>query len=134
MTASANGQIFQFALTDTSVVLPTLLQCARDSTGTPTSPPAPQPSPGEIADLHEEALELATNFILGAHIPDAKVAGRGETPANYVSFGADWKAPNTLGSVKIITGRPDMKGIDVTAEVVAADAQACQGKFCIWAF
>jgi hypothetical protein len=129
MTAAANGQIFQFALTDTSALLPTLLQCVRDSTSTAASPPAPQPSAGDVADLHEEALELATNFILAARIPGAKVAGRGETPANYVSFGADWKSSNTLGSVKIVTGRPGMKGIDVTAEEIAANAQACQGKF-----
>ena len=81
------------------------------------------------ADLHDEAMELATNFVLGAKLDSPKVLGRGETPVEYASFGADWRATGALGSVRINVGNTETKGIDVAAEVVAADARECKGKF-----
>jgi hypothetical protein len=76
-----------------------------------------------------KAMELATNFILGAKLDNPKVVNRRDTPVEYASFGADWTATGALGSVRIIVGAPDTKGIDVAAEVVGADARACKGKF-----
>jgi hypothetical protein len=146
MTVFANGQVFNFVLTDTSVVLPALVRCVQENTGHPPArivrasppppPPVPQPAPKSVAnvvpassDLHDEAIELATNFILGAKLDSPKVVSKSETPAEYVSFGADWKANGAFGSVRIIAEPPDTKGIDVTAAVIGADAKECKGKF-----
>jgi hypothetical protein len=148
MTAFANGQVFPFFLTDTSIMLPALVQCVRESTGSarpspvasapPVTPPAvtAPPTPSNVSslntansDLHDEALELATNFILGARFQNPKVISKDETPVEYASFGANWRANDAFGSVRIITGQPDMKGIDVAAAVVGADAKECKGKF-----
>lgn len=143
MTAFANGVVYRFVLTNTTIVLPALVQCVHDNmeVSSPTNalnaPPVPQ-QPGVVSsvpdsssspDLRDEALELATNFILGANIANAKVVGRGDTPVTYASFGADWKGSGVAGSVKIVTGNPSMKGVDVAASIVAGDAQVCQGKF-----
>ena len=148
MNAFTGGQLFSFVLTDTSVVLPALVQCVRNN-GVSTAATAPPSTPAVVApvvvpstpsrdtsnpgaatpDLHAEAMELATNFILSAKLDNPRVVNRGDTPIEYASFGADWTATGALGSVRIIVGAPDTKGIDVAAEVVGADATACKGKF-----
>ena len=145
MTVFANGQVFNFVLTDTSVVLPALVKCVQENTGHPparivrAAPPlplAPRPSTNIVAnaapagsDLHDEAIELATNFILSARLENPKVVSKSETPAEYVSFGADWKANGAVGSVRILAEQKDAKAIDVTAAVIGADAKECKGKF-----
>jgi hypothetical protein len=140
MTAFANGQLFGFALKDTSQVMPALIQCVRENTAPPSpmaSAPAPVPPPQSIganekpvtADLHDEALELATNFILGAKLDNPKVLSKSETPIALASFGAQWKADDAAGTVRIIPEQDGAKGIDVTADVIAADAKECKGKF-----
>jgi hypothetical protein len=141
MTAFAVGQTFPLNLTDTSVVLPALVDCVRHYVGAPpvqavtnvppaSSPPPPGPTaaPEPAADLHEEAVELATNFLLGAKLDNPKVVSKSETPVTYAPFGADWRATQAVGSVKIVTGA-GLKGLDVASAVVASDASACKGKF-----
>ena len=77
MTAFTSGQLFSFVLTDTSVMLPALVQCVRNNSGsaaaTPpvaappvVAPPVVASSPSTEAsnsnppapDLHDEAMEL----------------------------------------------------------------------------
>jgi len=145
MTVFANGQVFNFVLTDTSVVLPALVRCVQENTGHPPAhivraspplPPVPRPSTNIVAsappvgaDFHEEAIELATNFVLTARLENPRVVSKSETSAEYVSFGADWRANGAVGSVRILAERPDTKAIDVTAAVIGADAKECKGKF-----
>ncbi|MGD1038204.1 MAG: hypothetical protein ABR878_13715 [Roseiarcus sp.] len=141
MTAFAIGQVYPLNLTDTSVALPALVDCVRHYVGAPpvqavtnvppassSPPPGPTAAPEPAADLHEEAVELATNFLLGAKLDDPKVVSKSATPVAYASFGADWRASQALGSVKIVTGA-GLKGLDVASAVVASDASACKGKF-----
>src|SRR5579871_3356712 len=91
MNAFTSGQLFSFVLTDTSIMLPALVQCVRNNSvstaaisppATPAAAPpteAPQPSKAPTAmpaaDLHDEAMELATNFVLGAKLDSPKVLG-----------------------------------------------------------
>ena len=141
MNAFTSGQLFSFALTDTSVMIPALIQCVRNNgVSTASAPPPVVASPGPpphdatntsapASDLHDEAIELATNFVLNAKLDSPKILSRHDTPVEYAPYGADWRATGALGSVRIIVGGPDTKGIDVAAEVVAADARECKGKF-----
>jgi hypothetical protein len=148
MNAFTSGQLFSFALTDTSVVIPALIQCVRNNgistaaaqpltTAPVVASPAVGPPPSRDAantsaptpDLHDEATELATNFVLNAKLDSPKILSRHDTPVEYAPYGADWRASGALGSVRIIVGGPDTKGIDVAAGVVAADARECKGKF-----
>ena len=68
MSAFANGQIFQFTLTNTSQVLPALVECVKVNTGMATaravvpknpSPPAVPPTPvvGSICNPSGEDLQ-----------------------------------------------------------------------------
>lgn len=148
MTAAAKGQLFAFNLDTTSQLLPALANCvvqskagAVVSTKIPAGPPArqppavagarPQPSgdAGVSREMQIEAIELATNFILKSQLQNPRVLSRSETPAEFGSFGAAWKADDVAGAVKIIPPRGDLKGIDVAAAVAASDARACQGNF-----
>jgi hypothetical protein len=154
MTAFASGNLFQFKLDTTSRLLPALVDCVNQGLGGgPTHSPIAktqlpiskrQPSTGSNAvastetgsslnpqglELHVEAIELATNFILNSQLQSPKVLGQSETPAQLTSSGAAWKASDASGTVKIVPAQPDVKGIDIAAAVVAADAKECKGKF-----
>ncbi len=113
MQAFAQGQVFGFNLNDTSRLLPALVECvARAKTGLQNvgaiapHPPLPQvrsalssAPPAETSTqpqgspaLEIEAIQLATNFILHASLHNPHVLGPSETPVQFASFGAAWKA------------------------------------------
>jgi len=128
----AADRLINFNLTSTSVVLPALVQCVRDNAGlSALAPPAPAASslnPSGV-DLHVEALELATNFILGTKVDNPRILGKSDTPAEYAAFGVAWTATDAAGTVKIIQVQPGTAGLEVAAQIVAADAKECRGKF-----
>lgn len=152
MTAFAQGQLFQFNLDQTAVLLPTLANCvavvkrhgianAGDFSVKPTArlaataappvggslkPAAPQ---NASAEMQIEAIELASNFILKATLHNPKVLSRAETPIAVASHGAAWKSDEAAGFVRIVPPADNLKGLDVAAAVVAADARDCKGKF-----
>lgn len=149
MSALAKGQLFQFKLDGTAQLLPTLVNCvasvkakgianAGDFTVTaPKAAAAPPPAGGSLktdaqqgnhAELQIEAIELATNFILRASLKNPKVLSRSDTPA-ALAAGAAWRSDDATGFVRIIPAQPGMKGLDVTAVVIAMDAKDCKGKF-----
>ncbi|MGY3413513.1 hypothetical protein ACVWZV_009680 [Bradyrhizobium sp. GM5.1] len=158
MSAFAQGHLFQFDLSGTSVLIPALVTCvktinaggiaaASDFTAavaanvTPklvapnTSPtnasslePA-RPRDGS-AELQLEAMQLASNFILKASsLSHPALVKRSETPVALASTGAAWKADNATGFVRIIPPQPNVAGLDVAAAIVGNDAKDCKGKF-----
>jgi hypothetical protein len=156
MQAVAKGQVYGFNLPATSRLMPILVECVktvnahglgaapRFTDGKPASPapvqavappppPVPPittlapPPPPEPNTLHEEAMQLAADFILHGAFQNPHVLARSETPANLVSIGAGWKADEAIGAVKIIPG--NMEGLDVAAAVAAGDSKECAGKF-----
>lgn len=150
MTAFANGNLFAFNLNSTSRLLPALVTCVQREIGVPQPAPAPRmvqneapsnPSvplaqPSTVSslnptgvDMHDEAVDLATNFILSSKLDAAHLVGRDATPVSLVSSGAEWRSPEANGFVRIIPGDATTKGIDVTANVVSADAEECKGQF-----
>src|SRR5262249_24378673 len=94
------------------------------STLKPTEASAP-PAP----DLQIEAIELASNFVINGRLPNAHILSRSETPAEFASFGAAWKAEGARGSVGGLATPGDVKGIDVAAAIAAGDSKECKGKF-----
>jgi hypothetical protein len=149
MTAYAQGQLFQFNLDQTAQLLPTLINCVakvkqygiakagdfsvpavpKQAAASPAGgslKPGPQTGP---ADMQIEAVELASNFILKTSLRNPHVLSRSETPSAIAASGAAWRSDEAAGFVRIIPPREGMKGIDVTAAVVAGDAKDCGGKF-----
>jgi hypothetical protein len=156
MSAFAQGNLFQFDLKGTSVLLPALARCvktinagglaaASDFTAPtiaarPVSPK--QPSPPTTAsslqpaipqdgspELQLEAMQIASNFILKASLSHPTLLNRSETPVAVASSGAAWKADNATGFVRIVPPQTNVSGIDVAAAIVGNDAKDCRGKF-----
>jgi hypothetical protein len=159
MSAFAQGNLFQFNLNGTAILLPSLVNCVRAinangiaaatnftvstnatprlvSPPTPTTPPTTasslqpdRPQEGS-AELQLEAMQMASNFILKASsLSHASLLSRAETPVSLVSTGAAWKADNATGFVRIIPPQPNVVGLDVAAAIVGNDARDCKGKF-----
>ena len=152
MSAFAQGQLFQFRLTNTSTLLPTLVNCVTvvNTAGlanagnftvaaAPVSSPPLRPRVGTSlkadtgqnvpAEYQIEAIELATNFILKTALQNPKVLSRAETPVSLVSYGAAWKSDEAVGFVRIVPPQDNMKGLDVASAIVGNDAKECKAKF-----
>jgi hypothetical protein len=154
MSAFAQGQLFQFDMTGTSVLLPTLVNCvtrtkqvgvanvgdfsikipAKPVASAPSAPaaggsPRAEPARPVSAEMQIEAIELASNFILKTALRNPKVLSRAETPVVFAANGAAWRSDEAFGFVRIIPPSEGMKGLDVASAVVAGDAQDCKGKF-----
>jgi hypothetical protein len=156
MSAFAQGQLFQFSLNGTSVLLPALVNCVRtinagglaaatsftaSVANAPSRPAQSTPlttasslQPGRSqegsAELQLEAMQLASNFILKASsLSHPSLVGRSETPVSIASTGAAWKADNATGFVRIVPPQPNVVGLDVAAAIVGNDAKDCKGKF-----
>jgi hypothetical protein len=153
MTAFTQGQLFQFKLDQTSLLLPALANCVavvkqhgitnagdfsvklapKAAAATPAGaaggsmrPDAPQ---NLSSDMQIEAIELASNFILKTTLHNPRVLSRTETPVAFASTGAAWSADEAVGFVRIIPPKDGVKGLDVASAVVAGDAHDCRGKF-----
>jgi hypothetical protein len=159
MSAFAQGNLFQFNLSGTAILLPSLVNCVRaiNANGiaaatnftivanvTPklVSPPTPTPPPTTAsslqpdrpqegsAELQLEAMQIASNFILKASsLTHPSLLSRSETPVSLISTGAAWKADNATGFVRIVPSQPNVAGLDVAAAIVGNDAKDCKGKF-----
>ena len=148
MKAYAQGQLFQFNLNQTAQLLPSLINCvarvkkygvanvgdisvavARNRPRVAERRQHEARAAGGSADIQIEAVELASNFILKTSLRNPHVLSRSETPAAIAASGAAWRSDEAAGFVRIIPPREGMKGIDVTAAIVAGDAKDCGGKF-----
>jgi hypothetical protein len=115
MSAFAQGNLFQFTLEKTGILLPALVNCVqtinRDGISgakdfvLPDKPPAavsrmaPSSSPDtgsslrpasgpSTPELQLEAVQLASNFIVKASLSNPRILSRGETPTTVVNNGA----------------------------------------------
>jgi hypothetical protein len=158
MSAFAQGHLFQFDLSGTSILIPALVTCAKTinaggigaatnftaaltANATPklVGPTAPATTASSLeparpqegsAELQLEAMQLASNFILKAtSLSHPALVSRSETPVALASSGAAWKADNATGFVRIIPPQPNVAGLDVAATIVGNDAKNCKGKF-----
>jgi hypothetical protein len=154
MSAFAQGNLFQFSLNGTSVLLPSLVTCVKTinagglaaatnftvpSSGqkqvappTPTTASSLQPARAQegSAELQLEAMQMASNFILkAASLSHPSLLSRSETPIALAWTGAAWKADNATGFVRIVPPQPNVAGLDVAAAIVGNDAKECKGKF-----
>ena len=140
MVAQAQGQFFLFNLNGTSRIMVELVNCVRTAlaleNGQPGRAPAVPPQqpatplqPARSQDAQLEEMQLATNFLLAARLPNARVLTRSETPIELSSFGAAWKAGDAVGGVKIYAPRSDLTGLAIASDVIAVDSKTCKGKF-----
>ena len=159
MSAFAQGNLFQFDLNGTSVLLPSLANCVRminaggmaaatnfnvqptaasvqrpaapQMAAAPTSTASAPPSRGseDSPELQLEAMQIASNFILKASLSHPAILGGGERPVWLTSGGVAWKADNATGFVRIVPPQRNVDGLEVAATIVGNDARDCKGKF-----
>ena len=157
MVALAKGNTFQFALTSTSQLMAVLTNCvdrmnrggmaaagdfgalSSKAQAAPAQPVLPQPAApvavpsslrSETTEDHRlEAMEVATNFILKTSLQNPRIVNRSDIPATLVADRADWRSEEASGSVKIISGDGNLKGIDIASAIATADSNECKGKF-----
>src|SRR5665213_1993458 len=154
MTAFTQGQLFQFKLDQTALLLPALANCVavvkqqgianagdfsvKLAPKAAVAAASPAPAGGSLkpdspqnlsSEMQIEAIELASNFILRTTLRNPRVLSRAETPVTVASTGAAWRSDEAIGFVRIIPPKDDPKGLDVASAVVAADARDCKGKF-----
>jgi len=159
MSAFAQGNLFQFDLNGTSVLLPSLANCVRminaggmaaatnfnvqqtaasvqrpaapQMAAAPTSTASAPPQRGseDSPELQLEAMQIASNFILKASLSHPAILGGGERPVWLTSGGVAWKADNATGFVRIVPPQRNVDGLEVAATIVGNDARDCKGRF-----
>lgn len=156
MTIEAEGQTFRFALDGTSRLMVDLARCVTNSLAiergelpqtfvesTPTQPPAkpaapttavtPNPAPANTQAARLEfqiaATRIASNLLLQAKIPNARLLSTTEVPAGLQGRGAVWTSDVGMGTVDVL---PASVGKDVqqtASYILLDDAGSCKGDF-----
>lgn len=141
LNVTTAGQEFGFRLTDTSSILPVLLECVNRYAGPPARgganpfergarPPAkpadkPATEPAGDGAARAEATALAANLLAQSGITGFQIL----TPAEMGSLQADavWRAGAVTGTVRVVKG--DIKPEQLPASIIGSDAPICRGKF-----
>jgi hypothetical protein len=73
-------------------------------------------------------VRLATNFLLAARLPNARLVNT-DKPVALASFKAVWRSEDAAGAVKIIPPGRDITGIGIASDLIAVDPKLCKGDF-----
>ncbi|HEY0442144.1 MAG TPA: hypothetical protein VGD36_18910 [Xanthobacteraceae bacterium] len=142
LTVTTAGQEFGFRLTDTSEVLPMLLECVNRYAGPPArgggnpferaggapAKPAEKPAaapPADDAGARVEATALAANVLAQSGISGFQIL----SPSEMGTLKADaaWRAGALTGTVKVVKG--EIKPEQIPGSIIGSDAPVCRGKF-----
>ena len=155
LKVAAANQIFSFKLTDTSKILPVLLQCVREANAgigiasTDSNPFAPQggggsatnnpfaatspsgtapPAPsGQGADTRAEATMIAANLMSLSGIKGFRILSKEE--ASSIKADAVWRAGGTIGTVRILPAGITSSIKNFSGLLIGGDARKCKGAF-----
>lgn len=53
-------------------------------------------------ELELEAIQIASNFLIGSAVRNARVLTRAETPVSHADSGAAWRSDDAYGFVRIL--------------------------------
>lgn len=128
MSVRAEGETFGFDLTNTSALIPELVQCVRSALAvTPGQPSAPGAASG--ASLELEATRIASNLLLAAKLPDAHLLPLSQTPAGLRGHGVAWTSDDGSGAVELLPATAGEGPQNVGSRLIESDARACKGDF-----
>jgi hypothetical protein len=145
MIAQAQGQTFVFNLDGTSRLMPGLVQCVQTElavergepppalakTPTPIKPAPLRPSAPQqpSADLELAATRIASNLLLQAQLPNARLLSKAETPEAIQRLGVAWKSDAGMGAVELLAPTAARDPQQLASQLITADAAACKGDF-----
>jgi hypothetical protein len=147
MFVTGGGQSLGFNLTRTSLVLGTLLECARDQGRTvnvrlpnaaqsaplPAAPPSPSVG-GVTADMRVDATQFVANLLSSANMQGFRILTRADLQGEHIppfvrASVVAWQGTASIGTLHIITN-VDPRDLDKPAsDIIASDARACVGEF-----
>ena len=154
LRVAAANQVFSFRLTDTSKLLPVLLQCVRDTladtrlasgssnpfapqggggSGSPSggSNPfaavSPPPSGNDAGNNRAEATVIVANLMSLTGIQGFRILSADE--AAKIKADAVWRAGETLGTVRILSPSVTSSVQNLSGLLIGADARKCKGTF-----
>jgi hypothetical protein len=155
LRVAAANQVFSFRLTDTSKLLPVLLQCVRNTladtrlasgssnpftpqggggSGNPSGGSNPfaavsQPPTGDASNTNNraEATMIVANLMSLSGIQGFRILSPDE--AAKIKADAVWRAGDTLGTVRILSPRVTSDVKNLSGLLIGADARKCKGTF-----
>ena len=146
----AAGQVYPFDLTGTSRAIVDLVDCVKaelamergeprpmaaapspnDVSAPPPAPPKPAAlQPNLNADFELLATRIASNLLLQAKLPNARILDRGETPAGLRGRGVAWASDIGGGAVELLPAGAAQGAQQIASQLIDADATACKGDF-----
>lgn len=151
MNINANGQRLGFALDGTSRLMIGLSRCVATALAVehgdppptfaeaPSAPPTrsvapsanPAPQTIRTAELETEvaATRIATNLLLQAKLPNARLLSATETPSGLKGRGAVWTSDFGLGAVELLSAATGKDPQQVASNMLSGDAGQCKGDF-----
>lgn len=147
MQVTTGAGAFRFNLGGTSRLMVQLAQCVETQLAVERGEPRPNfaaappqrlnPAPGlatattapSAAQLELAATRIATNLLLQADLPHARLLSETETPPTLHGRGAAWTSDVGLGAVELVPGGTARNANEVGSQLVASDSAACKGDF-----
>lgn len=148
MQIQARGRVYAFNLGGTSRLMIQLAQCVATQMaverGEPppsfpnTAPattrpmPATNPQPTLTTDVRDQELtaaRIASNLLLEAKLPNARLLGAGETPPGVKGRGVAWTSDYGLGAVWLIPASVAADPQQAASQLISSDAASCKGEF-----
>lgn len=123
---AAAQKVFTFNLTDTSKLLPALLNCV-NSRMNPAPAVAKSSTPATNSDHRAEAAVIAANLLSQAGISGFRLATSGELPE--IKADAIWVAQDAIGSINVMPSVQSKDLDEVRSIIIGSDAKACKGTF-----
>jgi hypothetical protein len=146
MTAYASGQVFQFRLDGTSRLMVDLSRCVAtelaaergeppphfaDAPPAPAKPAVPTPSvaPPQNVELELAATRIASNLLLEAKFPHARLLTANDTPPALKGRGAAWSSDLGPGAVALLPASVASDPQQAASQLISSDAVTCKGDF-----
>jgi hypothetical protein len=145
-TAYASDQVFQFRLDGTSRLMAELARCVTTELAAERGESSPHPAnsaPGAISpppierpvaqlpnsDRELAATRIASNLLLAANLPHAKLLTTSDTPAGLKGRGAAWSSDAGFGAVALLPASAASDPQQAASQLISSDAGTCRGDF-----
>lgn len=143
MRAYASGNTYDFNLNGTSYVLAQLAQCVTNQLAAERGEPPPNVNeaqsrplnaassapPAANPQMEVDAVRIASNLLLDAHLPNAHLLSPNETPPALRGHGVAWTSDAGWGAVELFSPTAAKDAQQVASDLIASDTAACKGDF-----
>lgn len=119
---AASDQVFTFNLTDTSRLLPVLLNCVNEQVN-----PAPARAAVSRPELRADAMVFAANLLSEAGVTGFRIATSNELPE--IKADVVWVAGDVVGTINVLPSIQSQQVDELKSLMVGTRAKECKGTF-----